>query len=202
MPTPGSGFAVRRCAPVRVPACIVLIFKRKEAIAMLLRDLIPFVSAPPLTGERRRLDPFNTMQREMSRMFEDAWKGFEWPVLGNGGEGGLAAFAPKVDVSETDKDIQVTAELPGMEEKDIDVVFADGVLTIQGERKTETEKKDEDKRYFLRECSYGTFRRDLPLGDSVDDAKVKATFKNGTLTVTLQKTKEAKAKEKHIPITH
>lgn len=169
---------------------------------MLLRDLLPFAPAPPLAGERRRLDPFNAMQREMTRMFEDAWKGFELPIFGGDGNGGTAFFNPKVDVSETDKEFQVTAELPGMEEKDVDVVYADGVLTIQGERKTETEKKDEDKRYYLRECAHGTFRRLLPFGDGVDDGKIKATFKNGTLTVILPKTKEAKAKEKHIPITH
>jgi len=171
---------------------------------MLLRDLIPFTDLRPLKTERRRLDPFHAMQREMTRMFGDVWKDFDLPMRrgGNGDFGELVDFSPSLDVSETDKEFRVTAELPGMEEKDVDVTFADGMLTIAGEHKEEKEEKDEDEKYYLRECSYGSFRRTLPLGDRVDVDKVKAKFKNGKLTVILPKTKEAKEKTKHIPITH
>lgn len=167
---------------------------------MVLRDLIPVSRERSLPGERRRLDPFHAMQREMNRMFEDVWQNFDLPVF-RAGNGGFAEATPRVDVSETKKDIRVTAELPGMEEKDIEVTFADGLLTIQGEHKAETEEKDEDKRYFVRECSYGTFRRMLSVGDRVDQGKIKATFKNGELKVVLPKTKEAKEKVKKIPIS-
>ncbi|MFQ5763809.1 MAG: Hsp20/alpha crystallin family protein, partial [Rhodospirillales bacterium] len=82
-----------------------------------------------------------------------------------------------------------------------EVTFADGLLTIQGEHKAETEEKDEDKQYYVRECSYGTFRRVLSVGDRVDEGKIKATFKNGKLKVVLPKTKEAKDKVRKIPIS-
>jgi len=168
---------------------------------MLFKDLIPFSGHRPLMTERRRLDPFHAMQREMNRMFEDVWGGFGLPAFRTGDEG-AEWFSPKMDISETDKEIRVTAELPGMEEKDVEVVFANGVLTIQGEHKEETEEKDEEKQYYLRECSYGSFRRALPIGEKVEEGKLKAKFKNGKLTVTLPKTKEAKEKVKKIPITH
>ncbi|MBC8337478.1 MAG: Hsp20/alpha crystallin family protein [Alphaproteobacteria bacterium] len=167
---------------------------------MMLRDLIPFTN-PRSLAERRRQDPFHAMQREMNRMMENMWGDFEWPAL-KAGEGGMDMFTPKMDVSETAKKITVTAELPGMEEKDVEVTFADGLLTIQGEHKEETEEKDEDKRYYMRECSYGSFRRVLPVGEQVKEDELKATFKNGKLTVVLPKTKEAKEKTKKIPITH
>lgn len=168
---------------------------------MLLRDLIPFSGLRPMMPERRRADPFHSMQREMNRMFGDMCRGFDMPAM-KAGNGDFGTFMPSVDISETDKEILVTAELPGMDEKDVDVTFADGVLTIEGERKAETEEKDEEKRYYLRECTYGSFRRALPLGDRVEEGKIKAKFLNGKLMVTLPKTKEAKEKAKHIPITH
>ena len=170
---------------------------------MTVKDLIPTRAFPSLWGERRRNDPFHAMQREMNRMFEDFWRGPDL-MAGRPGNGEFGGLSPKVDVSETKKAVQVTAELPGMEEKDVEVTFADGLLTIAGEHKAEKEEKDEDKQYYLRECSYGSFRRVLPVGDDIDEDKVKATFRNGRLTVELPKTKEAKEKEKtkRIPITH
>jgi len=171
---------------------------------MLFRDLIPFTDTRPMKAERRQLDPLHAMQREMNRMFKGVWEDFDLPTWrgDNGDFGELADFAPSLDVSETDNQFRVTAELPGMEEKDVEVTFADGVLSIAGEHKEEKEEKDEDEKYYLRECSYGSFRRALPLGDRVDADKVKAKFKNGKLTVILPKTKEAKEKIKRIPITH
>ena len=167
---------------------------------MLLRDLIPFSGTRPMASERRRQDPFHVMQREMNRMLGNMWEGSEWPML-KAGNGDLEMFTPKMDVSETAKEIRVTAELPGMEEKDVEVTFSDGMLTIQGERKDETEEKDEDKRFYLRECSYGSFRRMLPIGELVKEDKLTAKFKNGKLTVILPKTQEAKEKTRKIPIT-
>lgn len=168
---------------------------------MTEKTLTPTRAFPSLWGERRRVDPFHAMQREMNRMFEDLWQGPD-PTLMRTGNGGFAEMAPKVDVSETKKAVHVTAELPGMEEKDVEVTFADGLLTIAGEHKAEKEEKDEAKKYYVRECSYGSFRRVLPIGDTIDEKKVKATFKNGKLTVELPKSKEAKEKTRRIPISH
>lgn len=166
---------------------------------MLLRDLLPTPRNRALADEGRRLDPFHAMQREMNRLFGDFWPEFELPVA-TGGNGGFAVVAPRVDVSETDKAIQVTAELPGLEEKDIDVTYADGMLTIAGEHKEEIEKKDEEKKYYMKERTYGSFRRVLAIGENVDQNKIKAAFKNGILTVELPKSEETAAKVKRIPI--
>jgi HSP20 family protein len=166
---------------------------------MLFRDLIPG-TRKNLPGDTRRVDPFHAMQVEMNRLFDDFWRDFDVPAVGAGNGGLAAAIAPRVDVSETDNEIQVTAELPGLEEKDVEVTFADGTLTIAGERKTEMEEKNEEKKYYVKERSYGSFRRVLALGESVDEDKIKAEFNNGVLTVVLPKAPEAVARIKRIPI--
>ncbi len=166
---------------------------------MLFRDLIP-TARKNVPSQARGLDPFHAMQQEMNRLFEDFWPDFEAPAL-VGGNGGLAALrAPKIDVSETEKEIAVTAELPGLEEKDVEVTFADGTLIIAGEHKAEKEEKDEDKKYYVKERSYGSFKRVLAIGVNIDEDKIKAEFKNGVLNVTLPKAPEAVAKTKRIPI--
>ena len=166
---------------------------------MLLRDLLPVSRNRALAGELRRADPFYAMQRDMNRLFGEFWPEFELPAV-PGGNGGVGAVAPRIDVSETEKAIQVTAELPGLEEKDIDVSFADGMLTISGEHKEETEKKDEAKKYYVKERTYGSFQRVLAIGENVDQDKIKAAFKNGVLTVELPKAEEPEAKVKRIPV--
>jgi HSP20 family protein len=103
---------------------------------------------------------------------------------------------PRVEFSENDKEIQVTAEVPGLEEQDIEVVLVDGILTLRGEKKSETEDKD---RQFS-ERYYGRFERRIGLGRAVDENKVAAAFKNGLLTITLPKTEKAQAKAKRIAI--
>lgn len=106
--------------------------------------------------------------------------------------------APAVDIVETDKAYEITAELPGMDESDIDVKFADGLLTIKGEK---SEKKEEKKKdYYLSERRYGTFRRAFRVPSGIDAGKIAASFKNGVLTVTLPKTAEAQEQEKKIAI--
>ena len=103
-----------------------------------------------------------------------------------------------MDVAETDKEMKVTAELPGIEEKDIDVSFTGDALTIKGEKKQETEKKDKD--YTTRECSYGSFQRVIPLSCEIVADKVNATFEKGVLTVTLPKSEAAAASRKKISV--
>jgi HSP20 family protein len=102
---------------------------------------------------------------------------------------------PNVEVSETNKEVEVIAELPGLDEKDVDVQLANGVLTIRGEKKTETEDKDQR----FNERFYGQFERRIPI-DDIDEDKVTASFKNGVLTVTLPKTATASDKVKRIAI--
>ena len=103
-----------------------------------------------------------------------------------------------MDVAETEKEYTVTAELAGMDEKDVDVTLQDGVLTIHGEKKTERDEKSE--RCCLTERSYGTFSRSLSLPVEVEEDKIDASFKKGVLTIRLPKTPVAESKAKKIEI--
>jgi HSP20 family protein len=140
-------------------------------------------------------EPFGSLRRDMERLFEDFTRDFGWgpPALA-----GMAA-APRVDVSETDTEIKLEAELPGVDEKDVEVVLSDGRLTIKGEKKQEKEEKKKD--FHLVERSYGSFARSIALPFEAAPEQVKAKFANGVLTVTVPKPPEVKAKEKKIPIS-
>ena len=158
-------------------------------------------------GSPRQLgawDPLSSLRREFDRLFDDFGaisshrrSGMLSPEPFWRGETGLAQ-APAVDIVEHDKSYQVTAELPGMEEKDIDVKFADGVLTIKGEKKEESEEKQKD--YYRSERRFGAFQRSFGVPDGVEPDKIEATVKNGVLTVILPKSDEAQKHEKKIEI--
>lgn len=107
-------------------------------------------------------------------------------------------MTPDIDVTETDQDIRITAELPGMEDKDINVELSGDRLTVRGEKKEEHEETDKD--YHVSERRFGSFRRSLRLPDSVDGAKVDARMKNGVLKVILPKTSTAKNKTRKVAI--
>lgn len=137
-------------------------------------------------------DPFLALQRSMNRMFDDAFRGV--PALtGNGS----APLAPSIDVKETDKAVEVEVELPGVDEKDVQVTYSGGVLTIKGEKKAE--KEETKGGYHLSERSYGSFFRSLTI-DEVDADKIEATFAKGVLKLTLPKAQSAQAKTKKIEI--
>jgi HSP20 family protein len=103
---------------------------------------------------------------------------------------------PAVDVMENEKGYEITADLPGMDEKNVEVKVTDGVLTMKGERREEMEEKKKD--YYLRERSYGSFQRSFELPDSVDADKIEANFKKGVLSVKLPKKVEAQKPAKKI----
>ena len=109
-----------------------------------------------------------------------------------------SGFAPQVDVTETEKDMKVCAEIPGVEAKDIDVSVEDGMLRIRGEKKYEREENE--KGQYRMERSYGSFERAIPLPVEVDEAKAKAEFKNGVLRLTLPKRPGAQSRRKKIPV--
>lgn len=151
----------------------------------MFRSLIPFT--------RRGDDPFMSLQREMNRLFEDTFRGV--PAVAGTGNG--RALAPSMDVKETDKAVEVQAELPGVDQKDLDVSYADGVLTIKGEKRAE--KEESKAGYHLSERSYGSFFRSLAI-DDVDAEKIEARFDKGVLTVKLPKIAAAQAKARKIEI--
>jgi HSP20 family protein len=107
-------------------------------------------------------------------------------------------FMPRVDVSETDKVIKVTVELPGMNEDDIDLTLSRESLTIRGEKKEESEENDRD--FYRMERCYGSFSRVIPLSAEVDEGKAQADFNKGVLKITLPKTAEAQRSRKKIEI--
>ncbi|MCS7175408.1 Hsp20/alpha crystallin family protein [Pseudothermotoga sp.] len=138
--------------------------------------------------ERREdfFKPFRELQREIDRLFED----FFTPTIRKRFD--VYTFTPDIDVYETDKEIVIEAEVPGMERKDITVKVEDNVLKISGEKKLEREKKDRNYRVYER--SYGKFERCLALPDYVDAEKIKAKYENGVLTITIPKREEKKVK--------
>jgi HSP20 family protein len=164
---------------------------------MALRDLIPWNDRGRDVSVRRGEDfhPFVSLHREMNRLFDEAFRGFDVPTFGSDRLFGGSGRWPTVELSENDKEIKVTAELPGLEEKDVEVELADGVLAIKGEKKTETEDKDR----LFSERYYGRFERRVPIED-VEHEKAKASFKNGVLTVTLPKSAKAQQNVKRIAI--
>jgi HSP20 family protein len=118
-------------------------------------------------------------------------------MLGDWNGGGVSAVVPQVDVRETDKEIEVVAELPGMDEADVDVSASQGMLTIRGEKKSE---REEDEGYVLRERSFGRVERIVPLPDGLDIDSAEAKFRNGVLTVRIPKTADAQRAAKRISV--
>ena len=164
---------------------------------MNIRDLIPWNWGKRQVPVRReQSQPLQSLQNDINRAFDSFWRGFDlpWPSTSSA----WSISMPSVDVSESDKEIEVTAELPGIDEKDIDISLAEGVLTIRGEKKSEVEKKEKD--YYLQELTFGSIERVVPLPDTIDLDSANATFKNGVLTVKLAKKLEAAAATKRITV--
>ena len=107
---------------------------------------------------------------------------------------------PKVDVTETKNEFSISAELPGMDDKDIDVTLGDGTLTLKGEKKVE--KEDKQGEFYSRERSYGSFQRTFKVPETIDQNKINASFNKGILTVKLPKTLESRKEVKKIAINH
>ena len=153
---------------------------------MNLRSLIPVGRSRDVA--RRETDPFFSLHREIDRLFEDFGRGFPSLTRETARE-----LMPAIDVTESDGEIEITAELPGLEEKDVQINVADNVLTIRGEKKAE--KEDKQKDYHLIERSYGSFYRSLELPAGVDVDKIKAHISKGVLKVTVPKPAAKQAKK-------
>jgi HSP20 family protein len=136
-------------------------------------------------------DPFAALRREMDTLFDGFFSGFGEPAQG------LTSFNPRVDVTENDKEVRITAELPGVEEKDVEVSLSGDAITIKGEKREEKEEKGEEQ--YRLERSYGAFRRTFSLPCEVDAAKASASFNKVVLSITLPKTAQA-AKSKKIAV--
>jgi HSP20 family protein len=145
------------------------------------------------------------LQHEMNRLFDEFFGSADmpdrwWPgSLLERQERALGDFVPRVNVSETDKELLISAEVPGMDEKDVKVELEDDVLVLRGERKHESEDKKGD--WHQVEYSYGSFHRAIPLPASVDSAKARAKFSKGVLQVEIPKKKEDPSRRKLVEIT-
>jgi HSP20 family protein len=132
--------------------------------------------------------PLTSLRREIDRLFDD----FS-PGLGRFSGFGSGGLVPSMNVCESDGEIEFTAELPGMEEKDVEVTLSDNVLTIRGEKKAEKEEKEKD--YRLIERSFGSFSRSFEVPPGIEPSAVKATIDKGVLTVKFPKPARAEAKK-------
>lgn len=168
---------------------------------MNVRDLIPWGrghGAVPTSYRDAGRDPFLMLHREMNRLFDDVFRNFDQRMpLAFSNHPGFGVGWPNVEVTDRDNEIKVTAELPGLDEKDIELAFSEGVLTLRGEKRAESEDKEKQ----FSERYYGRFERRIPLGYDIDEGQVKATFKNGVLSVTLPKTEQSQSKSKRIAIS-
>ncbi|CAH1696039.1 Molecular chaperone Hsp20 [Hyphomicrobiales bacterium] len=169
---------------------------------MSVRDLIPWgrdngSSVPAVFRDDDR-SPFVSLHREVNRLFDDVFRSFDrgLPAFGT-----LPTFNvgwPNVEIAETEKEIKVTAEIPGLEEKDVEVFLDNGVLTLKGEKRSETQDKEKQ----FSERFYGRFERRIPLGVEVEEDKIDARFRNGVLSIVLPKSAKAQSQVKRIAIKH
>ena len=153
------------------------------------------------------LRPFESLRREVDNLFDAFASGIWRSPFGRSffdiepawrTQSATMGAMPAVNAAETDKAYEITAELPGMDEKNFEVKVADGVLTIKGEKQEEKEEKNKD--YYLSERSFGSFQRSFQVPNGVDTNKIDPSFKNGVLTVTLPKSAEAQKAEKKITV--
>ena len=141
-------------------------------------------------------NPLESLHQDINRVFENFFTG-EWPLEGISGQDKMMLL-PEFDVTENDKVVELTAELAGVEEKDLDVSVDGNILTVKGEKKEEV--KEEKKDYCLSERRFGSFERSFTLPEGLNLDKVEASFKNGVLKIDLPKNPEAKTHHKKIKL--
>jgi len=164
---------------------------------MAMKNLIPWSRSKDVPSSRfEESSPFFALHRQMNRLFDDFFRDFDLPPSGRTG---WRAGVPHVEISEDDKDVKLTAELPGLDDKDVEVTLRDGILTLSGEKKSETNGSEDGGHYSER--WFGRFERSFDLGSEVDPDKVSAVFKKGVLTVTVGKRAEAQSRVKRIAVS-
>lgn len=162
---------------------------------MKIFDIVPFrKNYDSELARRQETDPFYLVNATLNRLFDD----FGRLPSTTFNRVSSSVLAPRIDVAEGENEIIVTAELPGMEENEVELLLAPDTLTIKGEKKAEKEEKELE--YYRSERVYGSFSRTFQLPTEIDREKVTASFKNGVLKVTLPKTAAAKNEPKKIEI--
>ena len=156
----------------------------------MLHTLVPWRRAQPVRVGR--VDLYD----ELDRVFDGFWRGFGLPAASQAPR----VLAPRMDVTETETEYRLEAELPGLEEKDIQVTLENGVLTLAGERKEEHEETDEKRGFMHRESFRGRFERSLALPEDADEKGVTANYKSGILTLAIPKRPVAKPEVRTIEV--
>lgn len=142
--------------------------------------------------------PFRSFQTEIDRFFDGFFNDFDRFPSSLLNKDRLGSFSPKIDISNDDSSIEVNAELPGLDEKDIQVSLQEDVLTIKGEKKSEDEKKSKD--FYRLERRFGSFERSIKVPQEIDAENIKASFKNGVLNVFLPKSEKAEENVRKIEV--
>jgi HSP20 family protein len=159
---------------------------------MTFKSLVPWSR----TRTPATYSPFVGLQDEINRMFDDMWRGFGTPTATRASSTGVFSTMPAIGVAETDKSVDVTIELPGLSEKDVELTLENDVLTVRGEKRDE--KNDQKAGYTER--WYGAFERSVALPPGLLADKADAKFKDGVLTVSVPRTEQLQAKAKKIAI--
>jgi HSP20 family protein len=164
--------------------------QERRWLQMNVKDLVPWRRNrhAQRSGLSEQMSPVLALHREMNRMFDDVLRDFDM-------HGRWGSAWPQIEITETDSEIAVVAELAGLEQRDVDVTLADGILTLKGHKSLEKNGS------VYRERWEGAFERNIPVGEDVDENKVKASFKNGVLTIRLAKKPEAQRQSKRITIS-
>ena len=164
---------------------------------MTWREMVPWRSAGKVPM-RYEGGPISALQQELNKVFGSFFSGFPFEPVSQLWGKGFETFSPKVNIQETETELVVKAELPGLDEKDIHLAIGEDYLTIQGERKHEGERKEGGSSYY--ESSYGSFQRTIPLDVEIATDKVDAALKKGVLTVRLPKSDRARRETKKITV--
>ena len=159
-----------------------------------MRYLTPFRWGKWVPEKSQEEHPVVSFQRAVNSLFDDFFKGIDIDAQGEK----FGSFNPKIDMTEDEKSIKVTAELPGIEEKDIEVNLTKNILTVKGEKAQEKEEKGKESYYMER--SYGSFQRSIQLPTEIQHDKIDANFKKGVLTITLPKAEIAIQEQKKIKV--
>lgn len=164
---------------------------------MSMLELAPWRTGGKQTTRDPENDWLMPLHHQIDRAFTDFF-GADFPGLARTGWNG--DFSPAMDVSESDRQIEVTAELPGMDDTDIEVTLTDGVLTVKGEKRSESKEEDKDKHHYRLERGYGAFRRSFRLPPDIDADAVSASFDKGILKVIVTKKETAEPATRKIEV--
>jgi len=170
----------------------------KEGITMTIRELVPSIRGVKKVGEYGPETSLWVFQRDMNRLFDDFFGDFGSLSKSGSYSHPVAVFNPRVNIAETEAEVQISAELPGLDEKSVNIELDENTVTLKGEKRFEQDEKN--KNWHCVESSYGSFQRVIGMPAGVDTGNAKARFQKGVLTITVPKREEVKNKRRTLEI--